>query len=188
MLIKILCLAVLPYFVQCACPTIISRSQWGAAAPKRVIRLRQNPPPFVVVHHSDTPVCNSESQCKTRIKNIQSQHMKNNGWDDIGYNFVIGGDGNVYEGRGWGIFGSHVPRYNGKSIGIVLIGNFNTQRPPQTQLDALKNLIACAKENNYVKADYHLIGHRQGKVTECPGDQLFNEISNWPQFDPSVRP
>ncbi len=26
---------------------------------------------------------------------------------DIGYNFLIGGDGNVYEGRGWDRQGSH---------------------------------------------------------------------------------
>lgn len=29
---------------------------------------------------------------------IQNLHMKENNFDDIGYNFLIGGDGNVYEG------------------------------------------------------------------------------------------
>ena len=28
-------------------------------------------------------------------------------WSDIGYNFIVGEDGNVYEGRGWGIRGAH---------------------------------------------------------------------------------
>lgn len=38
--------------------------------------------------------------------------------------FQIGGNGSIFEGRGWGIFGTHAPRYNSRSIGICLLGNF----------------------------------------------------------------
>jgi peptidoglycan recognition protein len=31
------------------------------------------------------------------------------GWSDIGYNFIVGEDGNVYEGRGWTKVGAHAP-------------------------------------------------------------------------------
>lgn len=48
-------------------------------------------------------------------------------WNDIGYNFLIGGDGNVYEGRGWGKHGAHSSPYNSKSIGICIIGNFTSK-------------------------------------------------------------
>lgn len=50
--------------------------------------------------------------------------MNTNKWSDIGYNFVVGEDGNVYEGRGWDKIGAHAPSYNSKSIGICMIGNF----------------------------------------------------------------
>ena len=33
--------------------------------------------------------------------------MESKNWDDIGYNFLIGGDGGVYEGRGWDKQGAH---------------------------------------------------------------------------------
>lgn len=36
----------------------------------------------------------------------------------------VGGDGKVYEGRGWNKHGSHAIPYNGKSIGICFLGNF----------------------------------------------------------------
>jgi N-acetylmuramoyl-L-alanine amidase len=39
------------------------------------------------------------------------------GWDDIGYNFLVGEDGNIYEGRGWTQTGAHCIGYNSKSIG-----------------------------------------------------------------------
>lgn len=52
--------------------------------------------------------------------------MDHNGWDDIGYNFLVGDDGNIYEGRGWGIKGAHSPKYNANSLGICFIGNFTS--------------------------------------------------------------
>ena len=34
------------------------------------------------------------------------------GWSDIGYSFLIGDDGNAYEGRGWEWIGSHTCCYD----------------------------------------------------------------------------
>jgi N-acetylmuramoyl-L-alanine amidase len=50
--------------------------------------------------------------------------MNNKRWGDIGYNFVVGEDGNIYEGRGWNVMGAHAPAYNAQSIGICIIGDF----------------------------------------------------------------
>lgn len=38
---------------------------------------------------------------------MQTYHMESRNWDDIGYNFMVGGDGDVYEGRGWDKQGAH---------------------------------------------------------------------------------
>jgi N-acetylmuramoyl-L-alanine amidase len=43
---------------------------------------------------------------------------------DISFNFVVGEDGNIYEGRGWGVVGELAPNYSGRSIGICVIGDF----------------------------------------------------------------
>jgi N-acetylmuramoyl-L-alanine amidase len=40
------------------------------------------------------------------------------------FSFLIGGDGEIFEGRGWSKVGAHAPNYNDKSIGICLIGSF----------------------------------------------------------------
>lgn len=58
------------------------------------------------------------------MRSMQRFHQNERGWDDIGYSFAIGGDGKVYEGRGFDRVGAHAPSYNDKSIGIVLIGNW----------------------------------------------------------------
>ncbi|XP_023021419.2 peptidoglycan-recognition protein SB1 [Leptinotarsa decemlineata] len=178
-------LLMLLYDVGASCPNIISRQNWGATPPKSQKNLRTNPPPFVVIHHSETPACQSLQACKQRIRNIQYDHMTNRGWADIGYNFLIGGDGNIYEGRGWGIHGSHVPKYNSKSIGICLIGDFQRISPPNSQLNLLKQLIECGKDNGKIVSGYHLIGHRQGKPTNCPGDALYEEVKKMTNWDPN---
>jgi N-acetylmuramoyl-L-alanine amidase len=53
--------------------------------------------------------------------------MDTNGWLDIGYNFVVGEDGNVYEGRGWTRVGAHAVNWNSRSIGIAVIGDFTSE-------------------------------------------------------------
>lgn len=42
------------------------------------------------------------------------------------YSFIIGGDGNIYEGAGWHKEGAHTYGYNKKSIGIAFIGDFRS--------------------------------------------------------------
>jgi len=42
------------------------------------------------------------------------------GKDDIKYNFLIGQDGVIYEGRGWGVVGQHTNGQNLMSVGQSL--------------------------------------------------------------------
>lgn len=45
-------------------------------------------------------------------------------------------------------------------------------------------LIAAGVELGYIKPDYKLVGHRQVRATECPGDALFNDIKTWNHYSP----
>lgn len=72
---------------------------------------------------------------------IKSFHIDTQGWNDIAYNFLIGSDGNIYEGRGWGIEGAHAFGYNNRSIGISFIGCFINKIPTEEALNACKNLL-----------------------------------------------
>lgn len=42
------------------------------------------------------------------------------GKDDIRYNFLIGQDGVIYEGRGWGVVGQHTSGEDDTSIGMTV--------------------------------------------------------------------
>lgn len=52
---------------------------------------------------------------------------KKNGWNGIGYNYVIYLDGTIHTGRPENVVGSHCPPYNSTSIGICYIGGMNKE-------------------------------------------------------------
>lgn len=56
--------------------------------------------------------------------------------------------------------------------------------PSEKQLEAVKEFLRCAEENNHISGDYRLLGHRQSSATECPGRNLFQEIKKWAHYDP----
>ncbi|XP_073813576.1 peptidoglycan-recognition protein SC2-like [Musca autumnalis] len=158
--------------------TIISKSEWGGAAATSKTSLA-NGLSYAVIHHTAGAYCSTKAACIQQMKNIQDYHQKTLGWADIGYNFLIGGDGNIYEGRGWNVLGAHATNWNSKSIGISFMGNYNNDKPTAAQIAAAKNLLAAAVSRGQIVSGYTLYGHRQVGSTECPGTNLWNEIKTW---------
>ncbi|XP_037810771.1 peptidoglycan-recognition protein SC2-like [Lucilia sericata] len=158
--------------------TIISKSEWGGAPATSKTSLA-NGLSYAVIHHTAGAYCSTKASCMQQMRNIQSYHQKTLGWADIGYNFLIGGDGNIYEGRGWNVMGAHATNWNSKSIGISFMGNYNNDKPTAAQISAAKNLLAAAVSRGQIKSGYILYGHRQVGSTECPGNNLYNEIKKW---------
>jgi N-acetylmuramoyl-L-alanine amidase len=108
-----------------ACPSIVSKEEWNGRPPVNKPETLAQPVSFAVVHHGGTKdYCTTQTECAAIVRSYQNYHIDSHGWNDIGYNFVVGEDGNVYEGRGWDAVGAHAPTYNTKSIGICVIGDF----------------------------------------------------------------
>ncbi|XP_078597485.1 peptidoglycan-recognition protein SC2-like isoform X1 [Branchiostoma floridae x Branchiostoma japonicum] len=165
--------------------TIITRAEWGARPPKSRANLT-SPVPYVIIHHSYEPdVCWNRSQCEKYVRGIQNFHMDTRGWDDIGYNFLVGGNGDVFEGRGWGVKGAQAgPDWNNRSIGICFIGDFTDKLPPKEAITAGKVLIQLGVDKKKLVANYTLYGHRQVRPTECPGNEFFKLVTHWDHWEP----
>ncbi|KAH7942440.1 hypothetical protein HPB49_024092 [Dermacentor silvarum] len=90
--------------VTLACSGIefVPRYAWGGRPPKLWERLKVQPVPRVFVHHTAGGECFDPRTCSEWMRYIQHFHMDARGWNDIGYSFLIGGDGRVYVARGWG--------------------------------------------------------------------------------------
>lgn len=164
-----------------SCPNIILRTQWNA---KKSVSDNFLIPPleYVVIHHTVTPECRSQSSCSSQMQNIQSYHMDSLEWHDIGYSFTIGGDGNVYEGVGWYKEGAHTYGYNKKGLGVAFIGNFQNKKANDEMIKAAHNLIKCGKADGYLRNDVKVVGARQVVNIISPGDQLYHQIQKWPEW------
>ena len=76
----------LDWFSAAACPDIVSRSDWGAASPSSVENITSIPVPYVVIHHTYQPgFCRTRVACEAAMRGMQSFHMQDRGWSDIGY-------------------------------------------------------------------------------------------------------
>ncbi|XP_043283339.1 peptidoglycan-recognition protein 2-like [Venturia canescens] len=160
------------------CPNVLNRSAWGGQQSKGVSYLIV-PLQYVTIHHTVTPNCLTFNSCSERVRNIQSYQMDELHWDDIGFSFLIGGDGNIYEGVGWAKEGAHTYGWNKKSAGIAFIGNFQETEPPRQMMEAARKLIDCGKSGEFLKNDVKILGARQLVSTLSPGDKLYEKIQHW---------
>lgn len=84
---------------------LVNRSEWNAVNPKEGVDKLKLPVEMIIICHTVGSECHSKSECATIVKNIQTFHMSDENtnpktnFSDIGFNFLIGGDGNIYEGR-----------------------------------------------------------------------------------------
>ena len=168
----------------------LTRSQWGAA-PMRSNWDRMTTPFRIAVHHTAEPMTgNSVNASAAEVRNVQSTHMVDRGFADIGYHYLIDRAGRVIEGRMMTAQGAHASGTNNVgNIGICLLGNFSSQpdrgasysqaqRPTSEQLAGLDRLLGELREAHGIPAS-KVQGHRELKDTECPGDELARWISRY---------
>ena len=98
---------------------------------------------FIVHHTAESLAGTAKKTGVERMRAIYEYHAVSRGWGDIGYNFVIDPEGNIYEGRAGGpyVAGAHTFCNNVGTIGISLMGNFQTMEPPKAQLQGLRMLL-----------------------------------------------
>lgn len=159
-----------------------SRNDWEARQPAPGVESLTDTPSTVIIHHSASRGCSDKASCSALIRGFQKFHMDTRGWFDIGYNFLVGEDGNIYEGRGWGKVGAHARGHNRDSIGICVIGNFEEREPNRLALDAAQKLIDLGVRRGKISPTYKLLGHRDVGKTACPGQHLYDIIRRWSHY------
>lgn len=154
----------------------VSRSEWGAPSQPAGNIVHPNNRSLFVVHHSTGDNLGHPDPAQW-VKNIYNYHVYSNGWTDIGYNFLVDWDGNVYEGRGWERAGAC--QYGANSAGwcVCLLGN--AAMPGNLTQAALAAIKALAEEADF-RAGKQLErkGHREipNNSTDCPTDPMVEWV------------
>lgn len=122
------------------------------------------------------------------MRSIQQDHVIHQKMDDIAYNFLIGGNGLIYNGRGWNAEGRHTKGFDANSICIAVVGTFDYVTPPQVQLDATQKLITEGVKLKKIHSKYRLYGQRQlMHSTSSPGRKLYEIIKTWSQWTADIK-
>lgn len=138
------------------------------------------PVPYVFIYHTGTESCYYQQSCSQIVRNLQAKYISSYPWNrDIGYNFLVSGDGKIYTGRGWKTVGAHTIAVNEKSIGIALIGTFYDKSPNIAQFNSLRNLINFGVALNFIDREYKYYSEING-VRLYINDQ--HKISNFSEI------
>lgn len=167
-------------------PRIISRRGWGAKESWATREPVYQKPTTFVIHHTVTP--NNPEDPAYIVRAIFQYHAISRGWGDIGYNFLIDRQGNIYEGRkgGDGVVGIHAGDYNYGSIGIALLGDYRSAKMTSAMKEALVSLMAWEADrfgihplesSHFVRRVFpNIVGHRDLWTTICPGDNIYRVL------------
>ena len=155
------------------------------------------------VHHTVTANDYTPEQSASMVLAIAKYHRDTNGWNDIGYNFLVDQYGQVFEGRAGGVdqavIGAQAQGYNSQSTGVAVLGTFTAVPIPEAAMASITQLLGwkltlhgvpCeggltiisggGSLNRYSSgtpvAMQRISGHRDGDSTACPGDALYAQL------------
>ena len=136
-------------------PNIVARDEWARYAPEDGKLARQEPSAVreIILHHT------ANQPTARDVETIHRHHdgltayardagakfgitdsYKDNG--DVGYHYLIGPDGTIYEGRSIYYQGAHAKGHNPNTIGIAFLGNYKDRPLPKAAMDSLAALTA----------------------------------------------
>jgi hypothetical protein len=100
------------------------------------------------------------------------------GFDGVSYTDVVFPSGRVYVGRGFQKVGAHTYGRNSVSYGIVVVGNFETEKPTGRALKGVAFTIRKGKRWHRISKTVKIDGHYRapGASTACPGRNLKAEL------------
>lgn len=102
----------------------------------------------------------------------------NNNPKDIPYNFLIGDDGFIYEGRGYRYQGeitttSSVSSYDDIGIFVAFIGTYNDAQPSNVQNNSLNEFLKHSVRRDMVAIDYIILSQDQLTLSESPAKGIL---------------
>jgi hypothetical protein len=184
-------------------PRIITRAEWGGDAVPPRGAPAYGEVQLAFVHHTVTATDYGPEDSAAMVVAITRYHRDTNGWNDVGYNFLVDRYGQIFEGRAGGadqaIVGAQAQGWNSVSTGIACLGTFTDVAQTEAGLDALARLIgwklgvhgipvqgqvtvvsAGGASNRYAAGTpvvfERISGHRDGNATACPGEVLYTQL------------
>ena len=183
---------------------IFPRAAWGADLPPKGT-IAAETPKFLLVHH--TASSNRYTDPRDVIRTAYFWHTSNDplkGWPDVAYEFFVGRDGSVWEGRAGALAGPVRADATGGSQGfaqlVCLLGDFTSEQPTAAAMDSLVKVLAWLADRHSIDTTpgattrfvsrgsqrwpagttvttRTIEGHRSMSYTACPGNAFAPRVT-----------
>jgi hypothetical protein len=184
-------------------PPIVPRAAWGADAVPPRSAPSYGAVQAAFVHHTVTANEYAPQDSPAIVLGIAKYHRDTNGWNDIGYAFLVDKYGQVFEGRAGGVdqpvVGAHAQGYNAQSTSVAQLGTYTAAGITPEALGATAQLLGWKLSLHGVPVQGTVVltstggslnrfpagtpvtvsricGHRDGDATSCPGDVLYAQL------------
>jgi len=135
----------------------------------------------IIVHHTYRPRAD-DYRGRSTVQGIRHYHMDVRGWSDLGYQFLIGPNSDIWLCRPMERSGGHTLGHNQRSIGLSYIADFDAQDPATYEgLVTGQKVVAVLLEQFGLDVD-DIYFHRDFANKSCPG-KLMNRL----QYRTQVR-
>jgi len=156
---------------------IVGEKTWAVIVPNESsLQVSRRTINRIIVHCTATP----EGRVET-VESVRRMH-KAKGWADIGYHYLIGLNGERWNGRNVNLVGAHCEGYNANSIGVCYVGGCDKKmKDKDTRTDKQKAaLIALLKDLRKLYPKAKIVGHRDldRKGKACPSFDATNEYKD----------
>ena len=120
---------------------------------------------YIVIHCAAT-----KASMDIGLTEIRRWHVKDNGWRDVGYHYIIRRNGEVELGRSIRDTGAHAAGYNHKSVSVCMVGGMAEDNSAENNFTPHQwvALIMEVKKLSETYPDAKIIGHNEISKKECP--------------------
>lgn len=127
---------------------------------------------------------NFQSHCIDRVKGLQLKYRDELG--DIPWNFMVGDDGFIYEGRGFRhqgeLPGSHTSSFGEIGMIIAFIGIFYDRQPSKRQLETFDIFLRQQIGRDMIRKDYKLFSEDQLTFSKPVAEGIIEAIADREEY------
>ncbi|XP_067646261.1 peptidoglycan recognition protein [Eurosta solidaginis] len=162
---------------------LVHRDIWSNVAMPLADILNHTKVLNIVIMQTGGPNCDKFNNCLHILRDLQKKYQTDqHSGQEIPFNFLIGGNQQTYEARGWK-YQSGLPFVaQNVSLVVAVIGNYTTLAPSAIQLHSILSLITESVRLKKLQRHYKIYGLQNMRNNQTDGVALFKAIGQLKHF------
>ncbi|EDW18685.2 peptidoglycan-recognition protein LD [Drosophila mojavensis] len=154
---------------------LIRHDIWSGAYLHDIAQLEANKVVNVYITHTASEECSEN--CASLLHGLQRAHI-----GELPFNFLLAGDCETYEARGWQYVSSFTELPQSSSLVLAFVGEFSQWLPSMCQLQMAQALLWESQRRLKLQPGYQLYALRNVSRSARDADALHRQLQRWPFY------